>query len=116
MNGACSVSGSCTKIAASNPTTKTAVNHCAIKRMIRGGGSCGNISDSESIEPGVKVSVFIRRFPFADWTDRNTSHAVPSAHRAFQFQQRFPFPEQRLRRPHELCSAYARLRSWCGQP
>jgi hypothetical protein len=50
-NGQRTVSGNRITIAISSANKKAASNIQAVERMIQGGGSCGNISDSASSEP-----------------------------------------------------------------
>src|SRR5213075_115868 len=62
-NAACSVSGSCTKMAARSAMIKSQINHQPIKRMTFGGGSCGSISDSVSNELGETESEMLPQDP-----------------------------------------------------
>jgi hypothetical protein len=50
MNGQWTVSGNRIAIASNSPTTKALSSTHVALRMIHGGGSCGIISDSSSIE------------------------------------------------------------------
>src|SRR5262249_42933234 len=49
--GQCNAPGHRITIAISSPKRNAANNIHAVERMIQGGGSCGNISDSTSSEP-----------------------------------------------------------------
>src|SRR5215213_4756629 len=59
MNGAVTVSGSGTKIAAISASAKNAISNQAQARMIQAGGSCGSISDSDSIGSRAANCAFI---------------------------------------------------------
>src|SRR2546423_14454532 len=59
MNGHCTVSGNRSAIASNKPKKNAPRSTQAALRIIHAGGSCGNISDSTSIDPRGFVGVLI---------------------------------------------------------
>ena len=91
-NGQRTVSGNRITIAMSSANKKAPSNSQAVERIIQGGGSCGNISDSASSEPrSVSCELMENGFrsPVAGLKDNSTGRVVPSIRRAYQPRQRF---------------------------
>src|SRR5438067_11401628 len=91
-NGQLTVSGSRITIAISSANKNAPSNIQAAERIIQGGGSCGNISDSTSSEPrSVNCELMENGFrsPVAGLKDNSTGRVVPSIRRAYQPRQRF---------------------------
>src|SRR5262249_6661825 len=106
-NGQRTVSGRGITVAINSANKKAASNIQAVERMIHGGGSCGNISDSASSEPRWVNCEVIEKLPrcsAADWKGNNTTRGVPSAHHGCQSQQCSLLPRLRWNALRGSCS------------
>src|SRR5437763_5018932 len=100
MNEQCTVSGNFTTIAPMNAKQRKPNNSHAVQRTIQGGGSCGSISDSLSIDPRCVIELLMSifaKFPVVDSRGNSRARVAPSIHRDCQLRRRCPFPIPRLR-------------------